>query len=129
MNTKGFTLIEGAIAGGLVLVLAVPMLLGVIDTRRRADDAERVSSVRQVQAFLETYRARTASYPGAAEDLRSDEAELAQAFGYEAQPPGCGAHLPVTCLAYRLQFVMKGPLGTLSGGMCTASPQGLSCSL
>ena len=128
MNAKGLTLVEGLVAGGLVLVLSVPMLLGVMDTRRRARDAERVSSARQAQAALEAYRARTGSYPSAPSELRSDDAEIVEALSYETEPRECGATLAEACLAYRLRFAIEGPVGSLPGGICTATPQGLSCS-
>ncbi|MFA5853911.1 MAG: hypothetical protein WC866_02375 [Patescibacteria group bacterium] len=128
MKPKGVTLVEGLVAGGLVLVVAVPMVLGVLDTRRRARDATQVSFVRQAQAVLEIYRARTASYPEKASALRSDEAELVEAFGYVAEPEGCGAVSATPCREYRLQFVLEGPLGALTGGICTAERTGLSCS-
>lgn len=128
MKTNGFTLVEGLVAGGLVLVLAVPMLLGVRDTRRRSRDASVVSTVRQAQAALEAYRARSASYPERTDLLRSDDAELAEALGYAPEPSGCGSATPTPCHAYRLQFAMEGPLGVLAGGSCTATHMGLSCS-
>ncbi len=125
---KAFTLVEGLVAGGLVLVLAVPMLLGVLDTRRRSRDAMRVSSVRQAQAALETYRAKAASFPANAVDLGADDVALLRALGYEAQPPGCAADRSDTCSDYRVSFVLEGSVGMLPGGICTASAQGLSCS-
>ncbi len=128
MKTKGLTLVEGLVAGGLVLVLAVPMVLGVFDTRRRSRDANVVSTVRQVQAALEAYRARTASYPERASILRSDDAELAEMFEYAPEPSGCGSATPLPCREYRLQFSLEGPIGSLSGGVCTAARTGLSCS-
>jgi len=58
---KGMTLVEILIAAGLILLLGGMMLLGVLDSRRRAQDAETVSAARQVQAAVEAYRAKTAS--------------------------------------------------------------------
>ncbi|WKZ29395.1 MAG: hypothetical protein QY323_01545 [Patescibacteria group bacterium] len=128
MKTKGITLVEGLIAGGLVLVLAVPMVLGVLDTRRRSRDASVVSLVRQTQAALEAYRARTASYPERTDLLRSDDADLADALGYAPEPSGCGSVSATPCQNYRLQFALEGQLGALAGGSCTAERTGLSCS-
>lgn len=128
MKTKGVTLVEGLVAGGLILVVVVPMVLGVLDTRRRARDSTQVSNVRQAQAALEIYRARTASYPENAGALRSDEAELVEAFDYAAEPAGCGANTAVPCREYLLRFELEGPLGALPGGICTARRTGLSCS-
>ncbi len=125
---KGFTLIEGLLAAGVVLVLIVPMTLGVLDTRRRARDAMRVSSVRQAQAALETYRAKKASYPAAASELPADDVALVQALGYAAEPAGCDARGATICGEYRLSFTLEGAIGGLPGGVCTASTRGLSCS-
>lgn len=128
MRSRGITLVEGFIAVGLVLVVLVPMALGVLDARRRARDSTQVSVVRQAQAALEIYRARTASYPGNAGALRSDEAELVESLDYAAEPAGCGATAASPCREYLLRFVLEGPIGALPGGICTARASGLSCS-
>ncbi len=125
---KGFTLIEGLLAGGVILVLIVPMALGVLDTRRRARDAMRVSNVRQAQAALETYRAKKASYPATASELPPDDVAVVQALGYAAVPEGCDARAASICTEYRLSFTLEGAIGGLPGGVCTATTQGLSCS-
>jgi type II secretory pathway pseudopilin PulG len=124
---RALTLIEIVVAGGLILVVGTAMLLGVLDAQRRADDALRVSYVRQVQAGIEAYRSRTASYPSESTDLAGTDAALAQAFAYLADPPGCAADGGTACRSYSLQFTLKGPVGLLTGGNCTAGPQGLLC--
>jgi len=115
---KGMTLVEILVAAGLVLLLGVMMLLGVLDQRRRARDTSVVSAARQAQAAIETYRAKTASYPGAAMDLPAGDAELADAFGYEAEPSGCAPDASETCRSYVLRFTLEGRVGTLAGGAC-----------
>jgi len=123
------SLVEILVAAGTVLLLGSAMLLGVLDQSRRARDAERVSQVRQAQAAVEAYRARYASYPGAADDLPdAGDAALAASFGYAAEPQGCGADQAEQCRAYALSFSLEGAVGTLNGKTCTANPQGLSCS-
>jgi len=121
-------MLEGALAGGVILLLTVPMLLGVLDQRRRTRDTQKVSQVRQAQAALETFRTRNGSYPSAAQDLSGNDASLASAFAYEAQPQGCAADQAETCRSYVLRFTLEGQIGTLRGGTCTAGPDGLSCS-
>ncbi len=128
MTKKGLTLVEGLLAGAVILILAVPMLLGVLDTRRRARDAMRVSEVRQAQAALEAYRSKNGSYPPAAAELDSDDAALAQNLGYVPSPDGCGAGGAGDCRDYLLRFRLEGALGALPGGACTAGSSGLSCS-
>lgn len=122
------TLVEILISVGIVLLLGVAMLLGVLDQTRRARDAQRVSQVRQTQAAIETFRALNASYPGASSDLPEKDAAFAEAFGYQAEPEGCGADAPELCSKYHLSFTLEGPVGLLNGKTCTANPQGLSCS-
>jgi|GEM_PF-2464980 len=125
---KGMTLVEILVAAGLVLLLSVLMLLGVLDARRRARDAAVVSAARQAQAAVETYRAKNASYPGEASDLPSGEAELAEAFGYLAEPAGCAPDKAETCRAYALSFSLEGRVGTLAGGACALrSAGGITC--
>lgn len=121
---KGMTLTEILVAAGLVLLLGVLMLLGVLDARRRARDGAVVSAARQAQAAVETYRARTASYPGSAADLAAEDAALAEAFGYEAEPSGCAPDLAETCRSYVLRFRLEGRVGTLLGGACELRPTG-----
>lgn len=122
------TLIGILASAGLVLLLGAAMFLGVSDQDRRSRDAERVSQVRQAQAALGAFRARAGSYPGAAADLSETDAALADGFGYQAQPAGCGADLPQPCTGYQLTFSLEGPVGLLDGKACRAGPQGLSCS-
>ena len=119
---KGMTLVEILIAAGLVLLLGVLMLLGVLDQARRSRDAVVVSGARQAQAAVETYRAKTASYPGKATDLPPGDAELAAAYGYKAEPEGCAADLGDTCRSYVLGFTLEGRVGTLAGGACELRP-------
>lgn len=120
--------VEILVATGLVLLLGVLMLMGVVDARRRARDGAIVSSVRQAQASVETYRAKNASYPAAASDLPSGEAELVDAFGYLPEPEGCAADLAQTCRSYVLKFVLEGRVGTLIGGNCELRPgSGITC--
>jgi len=121
---KGMTLVEILIAAGLVILLGVMMLLGVLDQRRRARDASVVSAARQAQAAVEAYRAKNASYPGEALDLPAGDAELAEAFSYQAEPSGCAADKADTCRGYVLNFALEGRVGTLSGGACTLRQTG-----
>lgn len=115
---KGMTLVEILVAAGLVLLLGALMLLGVLDQRRRSRDAAVVSGARQVQAAVEDYRARTASYPSEASDLGNADAALAAAYGYRAEPEGCAADLGETCRGFVLAFTLEGRVGTLPGGAC-----------
>lgn len=121
---KGMTLTEILVATALVLLLGVLMLLGVLDARRRARDGAIVSSVRQAQAAVETYRAEHASYPGDVSDLPAVEAERAEAFGYRAEPEGCATDQPEICRAYILRFELEGRVGSLAGGRCELRPAG-----
>lgn len=125
---KGMTLVELLIAAGLVLLLGVMMLLGVLDQRRRSRDASVVSAARQAQAAVETFRAKTASYPGEAADLPAGDAELAEALAYEAEPGGCGPDMAEVCRGYVLRFALEGRVGTLTGGDCELRPaDGITC--
>jgi type II secretory pathway pseudopilin PulG len=125
---KGMTLVEILVAAGLVLLLGTVMFLGVLDQRRRGRDAGVVSAARQAQAAVEAYRALTASYPGSAADLPAEDAALAEAFGYEAEPAGCGAEQAELCRSYVLRFTLEGRVGTLAGGTCELRPgSGIAC--
>jgi len=119
---KGMTLMEILVAVGLVALLAGLMSLAVLDARRRARDGEKVSAARQAQAAVETYRAKHASYPGKTSDLSPEDAALAAAYGYQAEPAGCSAESGDTCRAFLLTFTLEGRVGTLPGGTCELRP-------
>jgi type II secretory pathway pseudopilin PulG len=122
------TRVEVLVAGGLVLLLGVLMLLGVLDASRRSRDAGVVSFARQAQAFIETYRTTTASYPGKSSDLPPSEAKLLESLRYSAEPIGCSAEKSEACRNYSLTFRLEGPVGTLAGGDCVLRTQeGIRC--
>ncbi len=116
----------GAVSSVAVIILvSALMFLGVRDQQRRSRDAQTVSRVRQMQAEIERYRARTASYPSAVSELGTAGAD---GFGYQAEPSGCGVDRLESCRSYLLRFRLEGDVGTLAGKNCVAKPLELSCS-
>lgn len=124
MKTRGLTII-GLILTGLGLIALITLLiLGVTDTRRRSRDVSRLSDIRQVEADLTIYRGNYASYPGKIEDLYP---EGATGYEYESSPEGCSADKERLCTGYSMLFQLEGRVGTLSGGSCLASQDGITC--
>lgn len=120
----GITRVELLVTAGLTLLLGALMVLAVVDARRRSRDAAILSRVRSVQAGLEAYRGRTASYPT---DLGELQAEEEEGFAYEPRPEGCRADGERLCTEYSLRFALEGALGSLPGGACVAERQAVTC--
>ena len=118
---KGITRIEIAISAGLILLLGGAMWLGVRYAGRLSRDAARLSSVRQAQAGLESFRLKRLAYPS------SDAPDAPKGFTYRALPEGCAPGTEAPCVGYELAFILEGRVGTLAGGDCTAKPDGLAC--
>lgn len=64
-NQKGFTLVELLIVVAIIAILSTLLMVNFIGIRQRARDAERKSSLRQIQSAFELYRADQNSYPTA----------------------------------------------------------------
>ena len=63
---KGFTLIEMLIVIAIIAILSSVFLVGVRNIRQGAYDSRRLSDLRNMQAYLETYyNASNRSYPAA----------------------------------------------------------------
>jgi type II secretory pathway pseudopilin PulG len=123
---KGFTLTDLLIAVGVILLVGGLIVWATVDARRRSRDTERVSEARQLQAMLDLYRIERASYPTALEDI-PDVEQFKTTFRYAPQPEGCGADQASICGSYTAAFSLEGRVGTLVGGNCAISPEGLTC--
>jgi len=125
MHTKGMTRTELIMTGaGLVLLIGL-LIYAVVDTRRRARDAERLSVLRQIEFDLLEYRSDHASFPDSLETLY--EGSGIPGYAYAAEPIGCRADAATLCSFYRISFTLEGRIGTLSGGACESSPDGIAC--
>ena len=124
VRCHGFSRVELILTGAGLLVLIILLALAVLDTRRRSRDTSRVSEVRQIEAVLHQYRYQKASYPA---DLQEVLGDIASGFSYQAYPEGCGADTEALCDGYLIGFGLEGPVGSLPGGQCSASPEGISC--
>jgi hypothetical protein len=126
MQTRGFGLKEGI--GAVVLILAVVTLawLGATDMSRQSRDTVRLATVRNVQAGLESFRLNRASYPATLDDIPAAQ-HLSFKLDYVPAPAGCGPDLEALCTSYALNFTLEGLVGTLPGGACSVSPDGLAC--
>lgn len=120
---KGLTLLEILIAAGAVLLLGAVMVVAVLGARRQASDVETIAAARGIQAAAERHRHLHGSYPGA--DALS--AEIGPVPGYRGTPEGCASDAENACRSYEIAFVLRGPIGGLTGGNCTAAPSGIAC--
>lgn len=122
-SSPGITRVELLVTAGLTLLLGTLMVLAVVDAGRRSRDAAVLSRVRGVQAGLEAYRGRTASYPTDLAEIRAE----GEGFIYEPRPEGCRADGERLCTEYGLRFSLEGTFGSLPGGDCVAERQAMSC--
>lgn len=125
MKTKGFTRNELILTVVGLVVLVGLLIYAVVDTRRRARDTERLSVLRQIEFDLLEYRSDHASFPDSLETLY--EGAGIPGYAYTAEPVGCRADAATLCSSYRIAFSLEGRVGTLSGGACESSPDGIAC--
>ena len=69
---KGFTLIELLVVIAIIGVLSSVVLASLNTARSRANDAKRVSDLRQLVTALELYRSSNPTYPDHASDTQVD---------------------------------------------------------
>ncbi len=60
---SGFTLVEVAVAVGIVAVLSTVVIASVQEGRKKAHDAQRISDLQQVQVALRLYKDENDGYP------------------------------------------------------------------
>ncbi|OGH86529.1 MAG: hypothetical protein A2493_03135 [Candidatus Magasanikbacteria bacterium RIFOXYC12_FULL_33_11] len=63
MNKKGFTLIELLVVIAIIGVLSTLAVVALGSARQKANDAKRLSDIRQVQTALELYYTDNNAYP------------------------------------------------------------------
>lgn len=123
-NQKGFTRIELILTISGLVVLSGLLIFAVVDTRRRSRDAQRVSTLRQVQFDLLLFRNRTSTYPDSFETLYGTGVP---GYAYAALPAGCQVDTETLCTSYQIDFNLEGVVGVLPGGSCQALPDGITC--
>ncbi len=60
---KSFTLVELMVVVAVIAILATALLIGLGGARKKARDAKRLSSVKEIQNVLELYYAKEGNYP------------------------------------------------------------------
>ncbi len=63
MNKKGFTLIELLVVIAIIALLSTLAVVALGSARKKANDAKRVSDIKQVQTALELFYTDKNSYP------------------------------------------------------------------
>ncbi len=86
---KGFTIIELLIVIGIVGLLSAVVLSGLSTFRAQGRDARRISDLRLVQEYLDSYFAKCGYYPGSANGGPNHVAGTPTACGL-ASDPGSG---------------------------------------
>lgn len=125
MKRPGFTRNELILTGVGLLVLAGLLIFAVVDARRRSRDAARVSTLRQMEFRLMSYRNAHASYPGSLEEALDGVG--VPGYSYTALPVGCQPDGATLCSSYVIGFALEGRFGAVSGGACESSPEGINC--
>ena len=116
-STKGFTLIELLIVVAIIGILAAALLVSLGSARQTARDARRIGDLRGVQAALELYFNKCATYPPGAATSCTVPAVPAANTAYNwadlvTSLTGTGAGLGITKLPHDPQLLDSGESGT-----------------
>ncbi|MDO8505003.1 MAG: type II secretion system protein [bacterium] len=150
-NTKkqrGFTLIELLVVIAIIGILTTVASVSLTQARRRARDTKRISDIQQVRNGLVIYSNQRATYPPAdpAITLGSASAgclddnsgfnttgrctglDIMQRVPAEQAPPPHPQYVyKKTSSGYEITFQLDGEIGDLSGGNCSATQDGITC--
>ena len=145
MNKKGFTLIELLVVIAIIGVLSTLAVVALGSARQKANDAKRLSDVKQIQTALELYYTDNNHYPTttAAVDLGdTNHACLNSADGFTTAScsspymglvptgPSSGEHYQYTSSdpgsSYTLTTSLEVGAGGFSSGTVTASESGMT---
>ncbi len=85
---RGFTIIELLIVIGIIGLLSAVVLYGLSSFRASGRDARRISDLRLVQEYLDSYFAKCGYYPGSANGGANHVAGTPTACALASDPPG-----------------------------------------
>ena len=131
MKKKAFTLVELLVVVAIIGLLATLSVLALNNARAKARDAKRVADVRQMQTALELYFNDNQAYttvvtPGGT--IASSTTVYMQIVPAPPTPPsGVAAYTysQANTGTYNLQYLLEGPVGAITAGLHTATPQQL----
>lgn len=142
MNKKGFTLIELLVVLAIIALLSTLAVVALGSARQKANDAKRLSDIKQIQTALELYYTDKNAYPvtpatGIALGTGSAVCLGIGGFGgngcadpYMAQipqDPSATGYLYTSAngTSYTLSTTLESGAGSLSAGAIQASPSGI----
>jgi len=143
MNKKGFTLIELLVVIAIIGLLSTLAVVALGNARKKANDAKRVSDVKQTQTALELYYTDNNEYPTAAVaiDLGDATNSCLNTSGFAAAgctspymglvPAGPGsseyyAYTSADGSTYSITADLEVGAGNFGEGTITASPSGIT---
>lgn len=141
MNKKGFTLIELLVVIAIIGLLSTLAVVALGSARQKANDAKRLSDIKQIQTALELFYTDNNSYPTGTEQLGNTDAACLNDTGFVASG-SCGAtpymglvpEGPVagefysytgSTSTYTITASLQAGAGGFAAGTVTASPSGM----
>ncbi|MEI7620662.1 MAG: FISUMP domain-containing protein [Candidatus Falkowbacteria bacterium] len=143
-NKKGFTLIELLVVIAIIGILATISVVAFQNARAKSRDAKRIADIKQVQTALELYFNDVNRYPLTSEFTTTglSSTSTVGTTTYMMNIPTAPTPADGTCSntdnsfyyssddgsTYTLSFCIGGNVGSLNGGVNTATPAGVSYS-
>ncbi len=139
-NTKGFTLIELLVVIAIIGLLSTLAVVALGSARQKANDAKRLSDIKQIQTALELYYTDQNSYPaGTGVSLGDSTHACLNASGFGAtgcanpymglvpEGPTAGENYSYTgsTSTYTITGTLQSGAGGFGAGQVTASPSGM----
>lgn len=140
-NRKGFTLIELLVVIAIIGLLSTLAVVALGSARQKANDAKRLSDIKQIQTALELYYTDQNGYPtaGSAVDLGDTNHACLNASGFGTsgcsnpymglvpKGPSAGEFYQYTgsTSTYSITATLQSGAGGFASGQITASPSGM----
>ncbi len=139
-NRKGFTLIELLVVIAIIGLLSTLAVVALGSARQKANDAKRLSDIKQIQTALELYYTDQNGYPsGSAVNLGDTNHACLNSSGYTTtgcsnpymglvpKGPSAGEYYSYTgsTSTYSITATLQSGAGGFAAGQVTASPSGM----
>lgn len=139
MNKKGFTLIELLVVIAIIALLSTLAVVALGSARKKANDAKRLSDLKQIQTALELHFTDKNAYPtGSSLTLGTASSSCLNASGFGLtgcsdpymgqvpKDPGNNSYVyTMATSSYTIVATLESGAGNLTAGAVEASPSGI----
>lgn len=142
MNKKAFTLIELLVVLAIIALLSTLAVVALGSARQKANDAKRLSDIKQIQTALELYYTDKNAYPATGSEGLALGAGSATCLGQDGfgasgcpdpymatlpKDPGNASYMYTATngTSYILTAKLESGAGNLNAGLIQASPSGI----